>query len=140
MSAPTTTHACPGGRGAQVARHMYACKPCWFRLPRNLRDAISNAWLRGDYPAHRIAMADAAQWYADHPRTDATKKPTFTQFIGAVLGDCIDHPHEQVGRCVYCKQCGRRLYQGSPMSADDLATIKEALALEAAAKAPEAKS
>jgi len=68
----------------------------------------------------------------------AAKRPTFTQFIASVLGDCIDHPHEKVGRCVYCKPCGRRLYQGGVMTADELAALKEAIALEAAATGPEA--
>ena len=62
------------------------------------------------------------------------EKPTWDQVITAILGGCIDHEHEQAGRCVYCRQCGRRLYQGTAMPAGDLAELKQALAENAAAK------
>jgi hypothetical protein len=57
-------------------------------------------------------------------------KPTFAEFMASMFGPCIDHEHEQVGRCVYCKTCGRRLYQGGVMTADELAGIREAIALD----------
>lgn len=41
------------------------------------------------------------------------------------LGDCLDHPHEQVGRCVYCKEDGRRLYQGKVMNKAEVGGLKE---------------
>jgi hypothetical protein len=41
------------------------------------------------------------------------------------LGDCLDHPHEQVGRCVYCKEDGRRLYQGKVMNRAEVGGLKE---------------
>ncbi len=47
----------------------------------------------------------------------------------SILGDCIDHQHEQAGRCVYCKTCGRRIYQGTLLTADEIAALKEAFAL-----------
>lgn len=34
-----------------------------------------------------------------------------------LMGDCLSHPHVQEGRCVYCKQCGTRLYEGRMLSA-----------------------
>ncbi len=63
-----------------------------------------------------------------------SEKPTWDQVIAAILGDCIDHEHEQVGRCVYCRPCGRRLYQGTVMPAGERAELKQALAGVAAAK------
>ena len=54
--------------------------------------------------------------------------PTWTQVIRSILGECIDHQHEQVGPCVYCKTCGRRLYQGTVIPAGELAELKRALA------------
>lgn len=33
--------------------------------------------------------------------------------IAATLDLHIDHAWKQVGRCVYCDDCGERLYQGS---------------------------
>lgn len=60
--------------------------------------------------------------------TPPTDKITFTEFMTAVFGNCLDHKHEQVGRCVYCAECKRRLYQGSIMSADDRAALREAQA------------
>ena len=62
------------------------------------------------------------------------EKPTWDQVIAAILGDCIDHGHEQAGRCVYCRPCGRRLYRGTVMTAGERAELKQALAEVAAAK------
>ena len=52
---------------------------------------------------------------------------TIVDVMADALGACIDHPHEQVGPCVYCKPCGRRLYQGAVMTADEIATLHEAI-------------
>lgn len=60
------THDCPGGCGRQVQYHMYACKPCWYRLPAGLRAAIWEGYRSGS--GHMEAMQDAADWYAHHPR------------------------------------------------------------------------
>lgn len=60
----TTTHACPGGCGAQVPYRLYACKPCWSRLPAALRQPILDTNGRaGNLAAHGAAMADARDWY-----------------------------------------------------------------------------
>jgi hypothetical protein len=56
------------------------------------------------------------------------EKLTWQEFIRATFGECIDHEHEQIGRCVYCRTCGNRLYQGTVMPADELAELKAALA------------
>jgi hypothetical protein len=62
----------------------------------------------------------------------ADAPPTLLDVARAIFGDCISHEHEQVGRCVYCKTCGRRLYQGTVAGPDEIAALREALALEAA--------
>lgn len=49
-------------------------------------------------------------------------------FFAAVFGDCVDHQHEQVGRCVYCKDCGRRLYNGTVMTRKELDDVKQVIA------------
>jgi hypothetical protein len=60
------THDCPGGCGRPVERHRVACRECWYRLPADLRRAITNNWKR-NLDAHRLALVDAVQWYRDHP-------------------------------------------------------------------------
>ncbi len=50
------------------------------------------------------------------------------ELMGKILGQCIDHEHKQVGRCVYCKICKHRLYQGTIMTASERAALKEAIA------------
>lgn len=64
------THDCPGGCGAQVPRHQLACKPCWYRLPKPLRDDV-NAGYRTratDPSAHRRALREASLWYRANPK------------------------------------------------------------------------
>lgn len=81
MSSPSSsgTHECPGGCGAQVAFHLFACKRCWFRLPRALRTAIWRAHGGTDGRAHVAAMADATQWFEANPlpapRVDKPPEP-----------------------------------------------------------------
>lgn len=49
------------------------------------------------------------------------------EFLEHVFGDCIDHEHEQVGPCVYCRTCGRRMYHGKVLTAAELAEIRQAM-------------
>ena len=58
----------------------------------------------------------------------ADRPPDWTDAVKAIMGDCIGHEHEQVGRCVCCKTCGRRLYQGTVMPPGELAALRGALA------------
>ena len=65
------THDCPGGCGAQVPHHQLACKPCWFRLPKPLRDDVNIGYRRRATDAavsHRRALRDAFAWYRGNPR------------------------------------------------------------------------
>jgi hypothetical protein len=67
------THGCPGDCGARVPRRLLACKPCWFRLPTGLRDAVNDAYRRrrADPTAHRDALRAAMTWYRDNPKEAA---------------------------------------------------------------------
>lgn len=68
---PEPTHPCPGGCGAAVPRTRLSCKPCWFRLPRPLRDEITGAYRvrRSDGLRHARAISEASRWYRANPLT-----------------------------------------------------------------------
>jgi hypothetical protein len=74
-----STHACPGCRTVEIAGNQLACKACWFRVPRPIRDRITRAWAaKRRYPhdgdliaAHRKAVGDALTWYREH--SDGTR-------------------------------------------------------------------
>lgn len=57
-------HACPGDCGRDVKVDLFACRPCWYRLPLALRRSITAAWRR-DAAAHSQHMATARAWYAN---------------------------------------------------------------------------
>lgn len=63
-----TTHECPGGCGFEVPQHQLACKRCWFKLPKHLRDDVNAAYRRraSDPVAHRRALVAALSWYRDN--------------------------------------------------------------------------
>lgn len=63
-----STHRCPGGCGAAVPAHLFACRSCWYRLPYDRREAIWTAYRAADRAAHQDAMADATAWYRANPR------------------------------------------------------------------------
>ncbi len=60
-----TTHQCPGCGKPGIPRQTFACKSCWYRLPKQLRDDINFGWRR-DRILHLEAMADSMSWYADN--------------------------------------------------------------------------
>lgn len=68
-------HACPGCGALGVRDDRYACKPCWNRLPWELRDRIMATWsAKRRAPsdihaavAHRNAMEAGGIWYRGHP-------------------------------------------------------------------------
>lgn len=110
---PTLTHPCPAGCGAVVLNHRFACRPCWYRLPRDLREPIT-ATYRVDPDAHHHAMSDAVRWYADNPkpppptRADAAAALVDLADVLAGTGKHADHERRQIGRCVVCS-CGARV-------------------------------
>jgi hypothetical protein len=68
----SATHECPCGCRAEIANRMFACKPGWFRLPRELRRAIwATAGRSLLNPARAGAVIDAISWYRDNPRKAA---------------------------------------------------------------------
>lgn len=70
---PEPTHACPGRCGAQVPYAQLACKPCWGRLPKPLKDDINAAYRqrRSDPLAHLRAVGAAGNWYRANTQEDA---------------------------------------------------------------------
>jgi hypothetical protein len=56
-------HDCPGGCGAKVERHLFACRGCWARLPIELRRWITGAYRRRAHGDHIRAMAEAVRFY-----------------------------------------------------------------------------
>lgn len=60
------THHCPSCQQPGIAYELLACRPCWWRLPKPLRNALNNAHRRGG-PAHRAALAAAINWYRRNP-------------------------------------------------------------------------
>lgn len=63
-------HDCPGDCGAAVPRYLFACRPCWFRLPIGIRNAVVDNY-RVDEAAHMRAMSEAFEWYSANPRADS---------------------------------------------------------------------
>ena len=71
-------HPCPGCGGPGVPQHQLACKPCWLRLPQQLRDAVNGSYRAKSsarlpnvrsaaVQAHRRALAAAMAWYRENP-------------------------------------------------------------------------
>lgn len=62
-------HSCPGDCGAQVPRHQLACKPCWGRLPKPLKDDVNTAYRHRaeNRRAHVLALRAAMDWYRRNP-------------------------------------------------------------------------
>ena len=65
-------HKCPGCGAPDVPNKLFACAPCWWRLPLAMRQKILFTHRAGPAAAldHRLAMRDAALWY-DQQRTGA---------------------------------------------------------------------
>lgn len=63
------SHECPYPPcELQVADEMFACRPHWFLLPKQLRRQIWDAWDCGDWQGHRGAKIEAAKFYQGHVR------------------------------------------------------------------------
>lgn len=63
MVSAAVAHVCPGGCGATVPNRLFACRPCWYRLPADIRTAINESWKARNYGAHNAAKAEALEWY-----------------------------------------------------------------------------
>lgn len=66
---PERIHTCPGCDAPGVPHHQLACKPCWFRLPSPLRNAVNGSYRqRSSNPTpHRAALSAAMRWYRANP-------------------------------------------------------------------------
>lgn len=65
----TTSHPCPCGCGTQIDRQKLACAPSWFRIPKDLRDALWQSYRRdgrGSLP-HLRAVSRCVEWLRDNP-------------------------------------------------------------------------
>lgn len=73
------SHTCPRPEcDLDVSDEMFACRPDWYALPADIRSAIWAAWRGGDAAGHADAMADAVEWYREHP----PKHPRVTRTTG----------------------------------------------------------
>jgi hypothetical protein len=58
------THTCPGWCGRQVPNRLFACRDCWWALPRHLqRDVERTARMSLLQPDRRQAVHAARDWY-----------------------------------------------------------------------------
>ena len=129
-------HTCHAtGCDRAVPPKMFMCRPHWYRLTKAHRDAIWATYVPGQESrkdptaAYLAAAQDAIRYLEEQAKLPPPPEPTLSELMKTVMGDCIGHqPHKQVGPCVYCGQCGRRLYQGTVMPPAELAALKEALA------------
>lgn len=78
---------------------------------------------------HRLCGGYRCTCTCHGPDHDSGPPPlSWEQLIRGIFGDCISHQQEQVGACVYCVPCSRRLYQGTKMTDAELADLRAALA------------
>lgn len=61
--------ACPGGCGRWVGHASFACRPCWSRLPADLRTEIKTAYRRRETDPGRYAVVAYAgrEWFTRDP-------------------------------------------------------------------------
>ena len=62
---PQDWHKCPWpGCGQRVPRHLWGCKPHWYRLPRELRDHLWAAYRGDDLTEHAAALEAIDEYLA----------------------------------------------------------------------------
>jgi hypothetical protein len=67
-----STHLCPRCGAVGVPQHQLSCKPCWWKLPADLRNAVNGTYRARTsggadaVAAHRRAITAALDWYRDH--------------------------------------------------------------------------
>lgn len=77
------SHQCPRPECPRtVPDDLFACRGDWYALPRAIRDDIWRGYLDGQTADHAQAMADAIEWYREHP----PKTPRATR-TGGETGD-----------------------------------------------------
>jgi hypothetical protein len=113
--------ACPAGCGRNRRTNVeLLCRPCWYRVPPDLRAEVWRAWRRFQAaeitPDELTAVQDRAIAAAGRKR--AKPSPEQMAEIAAGVQDLADmvagkgrhadHQREQIGRCLYCS-CGLRV-------------------------------
>ena len=96
-SAPSAvTHECPGGCGREIEAALFACKPCYKKLPYALREAVSRTRRLKYLHADRLAAVHAAEDYLDSlkpkPPVDPNRAMTnaMAQLLeGVPIGDVV---------------------------------------------------
>ncbi|HEX5811567.1 MAG TPA: hypothetical protein VFY38_05685 [Pseudonocardia sp.] len=59
-------HECPGGCGTEIPDEMLACRPHWYQLPQDVRDAVWRTKHLGlTDTRRRNALAAAVAVYGD---------------------------------------------------------------------------
>lgn len=66
-----SAHECPGGGCTErIGSDRLACRNCWFRLPKALRNEIWEAYRNRvgpeGYRRHRNAVQAAVEWYVEN--------------------------------------------------------------------------
>ena len=58
-----STHKCPHPNcDVQLPTHIFACKPHWFAIPKNLRNALNRAWHDGDTATYLNRRGECVQF------------------------------------------------------------------------------
>ena len=61
-------HTCDApGCSAERKPKQLMCRPCWFRTPKPLRDAISVSWREGRIREWSANCLEARRWHRDNP-------------------------------------------------------------------------
>lgn len=74
----TSTHPCPCGCGVPISQNRLSCPRSWYRIPKELRDALWLAYRRdgqGSLP-HLRAVARCVEWLRDNPITPTPAEVT----------------------------------------------------------------
>lgn len=85
-------HHCPGKCGAAVPNRLFACKPCWAKLPHELRQNIVHTRRMHLLSVERLIAVHAAEDYYAACTGDAVVKGAQLQ-----LGELYGHMLEKVG-------------------------------------------
>lgn len=86
---PCSSHRCPGC-ARQVENSRFACPACWGRLPRELREPITDNYLVNP-GAHLEAMTAACNWYqANRPAMPDEERCETTELLVDQCG-CREH-------------------------------------------------
>lgn len=78
----------------------------------------------GADPARRLVVPEMPLPPQPPPEFEEAKV-SWIDVMRRIFGECLTHPHQQIGRCVYCSACSRRLYQGTLVPMADRRELQE---------------